>query len=527
MIFVVAMAIIFSLFSTTVMSYIAMATPIGPWIGPTLVLLGIPIFKVVLRQYTERSLALSVLSGSVGGIIATALGFSFPTLYFLDPVLFNTWMANPWYFCSFLAIFVIVAGLCALWMTDCFEEKLLHQQKLPFPIGQLMHSMIIAQKEIKRSYELLYGICSTALFCFLQDGLWSFKGIIPKSITLISRTTYGGFVFPTIAFDLWPMLWAIGFITGHVIAIPLAIGALTQIVLVSPVHAHFFSFLSSVEFTLAFCSGMVLSGAFFGFLGLPAMIGKFLRGKSKAISDIPFASLSNTVPLLVVALAGTIIFLTYLKFSLLAQLFLLASTLLWTYQTAFVAGKLGLATLGRYATFVMIPAMLLFKLNYVQIVIVATFVELVGGMTVDLLFGRRLARLAHIDSATVRRFQGVGIFIAALCSGVVFWLLISHFGLGSEQLVAYRAQSRQLLINAQQFNYYVLGIGFLFGVILKYCHVNAALVLGGLLMPLNLSLGLVFGGLCTLLVRIPSAWEPYLSGVFAFNALWMVLKVFC
>jgi hypothetical protein len=272
---------------------------------------------------------------------------------------------------------------------------------------------------------------------------------------------------------------------------------------------------------------MVLSGAFFGFLGLPAMIKKFLRNGATTTSQVTLNSVRETLPLLAVALVGTIMFLTYLDFSLLAQLFLLASTVLWTYQTAFVAGKLGLATLGRYATFVMIPAMLIFKLTYLQIVVVATFVELVGGITVDLFFGRRLARLAHIDSRSVRLFQSLGIALSALCVGVVFWLLISHFGLGSEQLVAYRAQSRQLLINAQQFNYVVLGIGFIFGILLKYCHVNTALVLGGLLMPLNLSLGLVFGGLCTLLTRTPAAWEAYLSGVFAFNALWMVIKVFC
>lgn len=522
MIFIIGVAILLSLFSTAVMSYIAMATPIGPWIGPTLVLLAIPIFKFHRIKNRDRGLALSSLAGSLGGIIATAFGFSFPTLYFLDPSLFNSWMSNPFYFCSVLGIFTIVAGFCALWIVDYYQKTLLDEQKLAFPIGQVMHSMIVVHKEAKKAYQLLYGIVGTLLFCIGQDGLGSLKGFIPKTVLLCSARSFYGIISPAIRFDIWPMLWAIGFITGHVIALPLAVGAVAQAGLVSPIHNFFFAKLSSVEFTLAFCSGMVLIGAFFGFLGLPALVKKTLYGlrnqkKANLFHDIPWKEG-------LAALTGSALFLTYFKFSLLAQLFILISTFIWTYQTMVIAGKIGLATLGRYATFVMIPAMIFFKLNSVQIVLVATFVEVVGGIAVDLLFGRKLAQMSDLDIRVVRRFQILGIIIAALSIGMVFWLLISHFGLGSEHLVAYRAQSRQLLISAQNFNYWVLGIGALFGVLLKQININPALALGGLLMPLNLSLGLIFGGLCARLVKKPSAWEPFLSGVFASNALWMLIK---
>jgi len=320
------------------------------------------------------------------------------------------------------------------------------------------------------------------------------------------------------------MLWAIGFITGHVIAIPLAVGAVAQIALVNPLHHHFFSGLSAVEFTIAFCSGMVLIGAALGFVSLPQLIKKTARSLRGAPSRSLFGF--EQWKIMLVALLATTAFLTYFRFSLLAQLFIGVSTLVWTYQTVVVAGKIGLATLGRYATFVMIPAMIMFKLSSVQIVILATFVELVGGIAVDLLFGRKLAQMTHLNKTKVIVFQLLGIIVSALSLGIVFWLLISHFGLGSEQLVAYRAQSRQLLITAQQFNYWVLAIGALFGIFLKYVKVNPALALGGLLMPLNLSLGLIAGGFCARFSKKPAEWEPFLSGVFAANALWMLIKVF-
>src|SRR3990172_2188299 len=106
MILTVIISILLSILSTSVMSYISMATPIGPWIAPTLVLIAMLLFKI-LRQhaaYSER-LALVTAAGSVGGILGTACAFSIPTLYFLDPVFFNAWMANPYYFAA------VVTGL--------------------------------------------------------------------------------------------------------------------------------------------------------------------------------------------------------------------------------------------------------------------------------------------------------------------------------------------------------------------------------------------------------------------------------
>ena len=179
------------------------------------------------------------------------------------------------------------------------------------------------------------------------------------------------------------MLWAIGFITGHVIAVPLAVGAIAQIMLVSPLHTHFFSQLSTVEFTLAFCSGMVLIGAALGFVSLPHFIKKTIHSL-RGTSSRNFLGLEQW-KIAGAALLATVVFLTYFQFSLPAQLFIGLSTLIWTYQTVVVAGKIGLATLGRYATFVMIPAMIMFKLNSVQIVIVATFVSLWEGF-IDLFY---------------------------------------------------------------------------------------------------------------------------------------------
>jgi hypothetical protein len=549
--FTIFLSVIFAVFSTIVMSYISMATPIGPWIAPTLVLAIILVLKVLMQipfvvrifpslgGNMNRTIALAVVSGSIGGILATGLGFSFPTLYFLDPALFNSWMDKPYYFAALLTAFSLVAGGFGMMVANNLEHKLLVEQDLPFPIGQLIYKMIAVQQHIRKAYELLIGFVSTFVFCVLQDGFFAVSACIPKSLVITQPFQIGVWAIPCVSFDLWPMLWAIGFIAGHMIALPLAVGALSGHLLAGPIHRVWFSYLSSTEFLLAFCSGMVVSGTVSGFLSLPKsaldLFKRFRSGKTHgSISSLAQRLIANerlSIPLTIrtiaqyaLILGATSAFLTYFNFSFVSQIYLLAFTAICTYQIAAIAGKIGLALLGRYATFVMVPAMFLFSIDFVQIVLIATFVEVCGGVATDILFGRKLGMLAGIQSKVMMRYQYLGILVSSLTVGVVFWLLINHFHLGSPELFAQKAQGRQLLIGAKQFDIYVLFLGIAFGWILSKIKINPTLVFGGLLMPMNISLGLIVGGFLTRFTKDRTEWEPFWSGVFASNSIWMLLK---
>jgi len=524
----VFLSIIFASFSTIVMSYISMATPIGPWIAPTLVLITLLLFSILRLKIKNSSIALSVVSGSIGGILATGMGFSFPTLYFLDPALFNSWMAHPIYFAAVLTSFSLVAGGFGMMIANSIEHKLLVEQDLPFPIGQLIYKMIAVQQHIRKAYELLVGFVSTMVFCVLQDGFFMVSSCIPKSLVITQPFQIGVWAIPCVSFDLWPMLWAIGFIAGHMIALPLAVGALSGHLLAGPLHRIWFGHLSSTEFLLAFCSGMVVSGTISGFLTLPKaavdLIKKIKAGTAFSGAKLPAQLNWSTLIEYAVILGATSAFLTYFNFSFISQIYLLAFTAICTYQIAAIAGKIGLALLGRYATFVMVPAMFLFSIDFVQIVMIATFVEVCGGVATDILFGRKVGAMAGIPTKIMMRYQYLGILVSSLTVGIVFWYLINHFHLGSPELFAQKAQGRQLLIGAKQFDYYVLLLGIAFGWFLSKIKINPTLVFGGLLMPMNISLGLIVGGFMTRLVKDRTQWEPFWSGVFASNSIWMLLK---
>lgn len=521
----IVLSIILSIFSTGIMSYLALAIPIGPWIAPTVVLMAMVCMHVLRIIYTNQLLGYVTIAASVGGIIATAFSFSFPTLYFLDATLFASWLANPLYFCSVLAGLALSAGSLGYVLANAFEHHLIDQEKLSFPIANMIQRMIVAQRQITKAYELMVGFFVTSIFCLLQDGWKNCVGMIPKSITLFPAYSFGIFTTPALVFDIWPLLWSIGFVTGHVIAIPLAIGAVLKYMFVDVVHAHYFTNLSSVEFSLAFCSGLVLYGTIHSFMSLPKSLMTFFRkirfDNSSSLQNI--IAYNNGMHVCIV-LTLVVLFLSLFSFPWYVQIYLLGATIFWTYQIAIIGGKVGLAPLGRFATFVMVPAMVLFNLNYVQIVLVATFVEICAGVTVDMLFGRKLMRDLPLNREAAHRYQLLGLIVSSLVIGSIFWILITKFNLGSTQLFAVKAQSRKLLINAHQFNYIVLVIGAAVGLVLDYMKINGALVLTGILMPVNYSFGLIVGSLLTLLVKQKEEWYPVWSGVFAANSLWMILQ---
>jgi hypothetical protein len=525
----IALALLLSAIATAVMSYVSMAAPIGPWIAPTLVLIALCISGVMRKPVCIEEIALAVASGSIGGIIATAVGFYMPTLFFADRLLFTEYVTHPWYFAALISVVAGIAGWLGMWCALLAESQFIDEQHLSFPISHLVHGMIMAHAQVRRVYELGVGFVSTFLFCMMQDGLFGDSLIVPKSISLFTRTTVGSFILPAIGFDLWPMVWAIGFITGHLIALPLAIGASANIFLIAPINAYWFPAVARMDFILAFCSGMVLISTMHGMWG---SVWRFMNARvstAKGVHHMMRAMYEQKrffkEGLLIACAVFALCF--FFDLSAVASLYIFVFTIICTYQMMGIAGKIGIAPLGRFATFVMIPAMLFFTRDVWHLTMISVFVASCGGVAVDVLFGRMLARLSHINPKMMERYQYLGLIAGSLVVGAMFVLLVQHIPLGSAELFAHKAQTRALLFKCNQFDWYVVILGGLFGMLVQWFNGNLMFVLGGILMPLNLSIGLIFGGFCAYCTAHKNRYEAFWSGVFASNSLWMVIRAFC
>lgn len=518
-------SILFSFLSTVVIGYIALATPIGPWMEMTLVLLGTLIFNLLFTKLSAsnkvQALAFSTAAGGIAGAVAMACSFSFPTLYFLDPTLFNSWLANPILFIALLATLVIAAGSFGIAISMWCQPSLLQNPDMVFPIGQMVYNMIAVQNQIKKAIQLALGAGSALFYCLIQ----TFSMLMPARITLLPSYHLRIFDIPlvTTRTDMIPMFWAIGFTTGHVIAIPLLVAVITRIFIVDPIHHVWFSTLTSTDYILAFGAGMAIQGALLGLIDIPKILKKSFNNlfATSATSEVAHQKTKRHLILVLFSL----VFLTYFSFSIPSQFYLLLCTALCTYQLLIIAGRLGIAPLGRFATFVMVPGLLLFGFNALQVTIVATFVEIAGVVAVDMMFGQKVAQLANISKKRMLLYQWLGLLVSSVAIGIVFLLLIKHFGLGTAELIASRAQSRAVLVQAFNFNYWVMILGFIFSYSLKFIGVNPTLVFGGLLMGLDTSLMLIAGGLSTYLVKDKEEHYPFWSGVYATNSLWIFIKM--
>ncbi|HTM06300.1 MAG TPA: hypothetical protein VL201_03585 [Patescibacteria group bacterium] len=516
-----------SLLSTAIMAYISMATSIGPWIAPTLLLLLYALSGLFRQKVTVMQL-LGITSGaSIGGIAATACGFSFPAIFFLDPVLYRSLIEQPSFFIVLLGGLVLLAGWFGIQIANFFESSLLQNEMYQFPVGQIIFTMASAGYNRFQAMQLWAGGILFSFWAWAQQG--TPYGRLPAALLIKSKKFFIAST-PALRFDLtvFPLLISIGFVTGHVIAKPLFVGVIGRLCVLNPMHNTFFLWLSASEFLLAFCAGMVLCGAIHTVWLLPKALKRCMHHKQlgqykKAVYNAQQLLQEHIQQLgffLIIFFAAA----SYLKLSFLVQLYVLSSTFLCVYQMIVIGATMGIAPLGRFATFVMVPALFLFSLDYVQLICIATFVEVAGGTAVDILFSRKASALAGIPRSYIMRMQYLGLCMASVGCAVIFLFLSSKFQLGSSVLGAYKAQARALLIHAHQFNYIVVLLGIFGGWILGKCKINPSMVLGGILMPIDYSLALIIGGYIAQCFHKKDEYVPFASAIFAANSLWMLIR---
>ena len=169
-----ATALLLSFFATAINGYIALSTSLGPWIEATLVLVGMLIFYLFrglgAHEKQVQALGLATAAGGIGGILATACGFSFPTLFFIDNAAFSMLMKNPAYFVLLLSSLALAAGSLGLMLATIFEHALIVRDGLPFPIGELVYKMISVTDSLRKAFSLALGFIGAQAF-FLPRGI--------------------------------------------------------------------------------------------------------------------------------------------------------------------------------------------------------------------------------------------------------------------------------------------------------------------------------------------------------------------
>jgi hypothetical protein len=511
--------------ASTMMLYLALATPLGPWIEPVFVLLflGLTWFVHKRTRINELLTCISAASG-VAGIAAVGCAFSYPTFYFLNKAAFCTWLTQPIYFIGTLITLTIIAGALSFIVASWWETDYLGAQEYPFPEVNLVYSIITTTESPQKVIRFFTGIVSTTLFYISQF----FFSWIPSKLILLNQHAIGFWGIPPIslALETLPMFVALGFVAGPMLIAPLITGALSKIILIEPLQKFFFTNLKTESVIAAWCSGMILASVARGIFGFTKNIYKNWQTRPSFNQLFALSTPSEKISIKLLALfLCALPFFFMFNFSIFAILYLFAGTIICANQLISIAAKVGLAPMGRFATFVMLPGLMIFGFTGLQATQVATFVEMVGGISVQLMFGRRLMQLTSSRRSMVIIAQIVGLLVAAVTIGYVFWLIGSHGALGQSPLIAQRALSRSLLIKAYDFNVIIVFLGALFGALIKQAGINTVLVMSGLFMPLDLILFLITGSLLGLSAEHRKNWYPFWASVFSTSSLILIFNI--
>jgi hypothetical protein len=517
MFLLICIVALLSIFSSSVMMYIALATSIGPWVGPLLVLMISPLLKLFFLESTLFYQVAGVIGGSIGGILATACAFSFPALYFIDSALYNQWLLSPIFFIGVVAMLCFFAGAFGMICAGLFESRFDIVSQGPFPSAHLIFSMLHAVDHAAQRIKLFCGGIAYATFLLVRSViLWLLQATTPLHV-LISGAT------------IVPMLVAIGFVTGHVIAMPLFIGVLIRYLFVDIVRSHLFgsSLALTLPFSLAFCTGIIVSGLLISIVkSVQAFFIKRARWSiAKFFETFTKIEIGKKYYCFIgLGLLSVLCCAYYCNISVLLIVYSIIATGIAVYFMVILAAKTGLAYLGRFATFVMIPAMLIFRCSPLQLIILATCVEVAGGVAVDALSGRKIVRLAGFNNNRFIIIQWIGLFIASIATGFVLWALCSYLQLGSAELAGYKAHARALLLGVDHFDMIPFFLGGCVGSVCSFFKINTGTLLGGILMPLETAAGLIAGGAIAFFVNNKDSWYPLAAGIFAANSLYMIIK---
>lgn len=550
---VIVAGVFFALFSSLVMSYISIATMVGPWIAPTLVLLGQLLLRVLYQQkrhalaHDERTSMVACMQaiGAGGGIIATGIGFVLPTLYFLEPETFNHWLACPWRFCSMIMGLCLSAGGLGLLLGRWWAPKFIDQEQLPFPVSQLTHQMITSQTHADQSRRMFLGVFATTLLCFLRDGVGAIGAFISK--------TY--YVLPTVfhhelGIMMMPAYWAIGFSVGLTFTVPLLVGMISKYIVLYPLMHHaqwlpwtVFEAPSMDALSVAFCSGIILCELV---LGLKSYVRKVIRWLMKRASNSTMQEYHSrwisiqqwmqqhvvrehfslrAMKLFIPVFLMVVCLLTYFGFSPLTQLLLVLFTIIATHAITKIGGEIGMIPFGRFSTFIILPLLIFFGINAVQVTIACVFFDICAATASDLLFDYKTGDLCGVNRKRMYRYQWIGLLATAIGTGLFLWLLFTNLQLGSETLFAQRSRAKSLLIQSLHFDLVIVGLGIMFGMLLKRCRINPTMVFGGLIMPNTITLSLLFGSLFTRLTNNTERWQSLCAGVLAAESLWIIISI--
>lgn len=508
--------IFLTFFASITLTYTSMAISIGPWITPTIILISnFLLFKLQLIKNQDEAnktnfLTLIQIIPSQAAIISVAIGFTLPTLYYLEPKAYAYAISHPSFFYLILTGLTFLAASWGVLVGKKITNQFTQDQNLKFPLPDLFFNTIADHKA--------YGSF------FVIGNLISFFAMAAQRIILfISSSGLVTFFSPGMV--------AIGFMIGGSVLLPFAFGQILKIIVFPNLTYFFKNAVSSSTIIFGTFSSYMFCEMFFELFCQAKKF--FLNSKKSSFSAVFYENFKQIQNIELSKNKHFLIFLSiifaislYFKLPKMVIVFNLFFSYFLIKEICYFAATTGTAPFGRFTTQAMIASIFLFRPNNLELVGLCLFVAIACAAAVNFMLSYKLGILTKTDAKKIVTKNYLGAFFASLVVGACFVVFLSNLEVGSPLLFAQRGLSRAMLVKSLYFDWQFMLFGAILFSIFKIFKISGTLALSAIIMPNGLFLSMFAGSMLQRFLTLnKTSLDFAFAGVFAGESIFVLIQL--
>ena len=460
--------------------------------------------------------------GSAGESLAAGAIFTLPAAFLWEA----EWGDS--HYISYLNILMLtlIGGVLGVIFMIPLRRALIVKEDgiLPYPEGRACAEVLKAGEEGGQDSSVVFkGLGLASIYKFLANGL----KIFPEGVSYeISTKSFGG---TAIGFDALPALMGVGYIVGPKIdAIMLSGGILAWLVLMPLLHAFGPAEIASLSpsdlwsnYIRYIGAGAVATGGIISLIKSLPMIVKSFKDSIRDLKDRDSsqnkdrldADISMKTSIILVIIAIVLMFMMPSSpLNLFGALIIVVFGFFFATVSSRMVGIIGSSNnpVSGMSIATLLIATLLLRLTgfvghdgMIAAISIGTIICVIAAIAGDCSQDLKTGYIVGASPRYQQIGEIIGVLASSLAIGGVLWILNSSIGFGTKDLPAPQATLMKLIVEGVMNNdlpWNLVFVGSFIAIMVELLGVTVLPFAIGLYLPINTSLGIMFGGLVRIVV---------------------------
>lgn len=460
--------------------------------------------------------------GSAGESLAAGAIFTLPAAFLWEA----EWGDS--HYISYLNILMLtlIGGVLGVIFMIPLRRALIVKEDgiLPYPEGRACAEVLKAGEEGGQDSSVVFkGLGLASVYKFLANGL----KIFPEGVSYeISTKSFGG---TAIGFDALPALMGVGYIVGPKIdAIMLSGGILAWLVLMPLLHAFGPAEIASLSpsdlwsnYIRYIGAGAVATGGIISLIKSLPMIVKSFKDSIRDLKDRDSsqnkdrldADISMKTSIILVIIAIVLMFMMPSSpLNLFGALIIVVFGFFFATVSSRMVGIIGSSNnpVSGMSIATLLIATLLLRLTgfvghdgMIAAISIGTIICVIAAIAGDCSQDLKTGYIVGASPRYQQIGEIIGVLASSLAIGGVLWILNSSIGFGTKDLPAPQATLMKLIVEGVMNNdlpWNLVFVGSFIAIMVELLGVTVLPFAIGLYLPINTSLGIMFGGLVRIVV---------------------------